>query len=69
MALTLNGVAQGYITDRVVDLLRGAGIDSCLVDMGEIRTLGLHPDGRPWQVALQGTGWRLASTHRHRHRQ
>ena len=54
MALTLNGVAQGYITDRVVDLLREAGIDSCLVDMGEIRTLGFHPDGSPWQVALRG---------------
>ena len=44
MGLTLNGVAQGYITDRVVDLLREAGIGSCLVDMGEIRTLGLHPE-------------------------
>jgi thiamine biosynthesis lipoprotein len=54
MALTLNGVAQGYITDRVVDLLREAGVDSCLVDMGEIRTLGVHPDGRPWHVALRG---------------
>ncbi len=55
MALTLNGVAQGYITDRVVALLREAGIDSCLVDMGEIRTLGVHPDGRPWHVALRGS--------------
>jgi thiamine biosynthesis lipoprotein len=54
MALTLNGVAQGYITDRVIDLLRRAGIDNCLVDMGEIRTLGLHPDGRPWEVVLKG---------------
>ena len=40
MALTLNGVAQGYMTDRVVELLRGGGLDSCLVDMGEIRSLG-----------------------------
>lgn len=54
MALTLNGIAPGFITDRVVDLLRHAGIDSSLVDMGEIRTLGRRPDGRPWQVALRG---------------
>lgn len=53
MALTLNGVAQGYITDRVVDMLREAGIESCLVDMGEIRTRGVRPDGRPWQIALR----------------
>ena len=54
IALTLNGVAQGYITDRVVELLREAGIDNCLVDMGEIRTLGVLPYGRPWHVALRG---------------
>jgi len=55
MGLTLNGIAQGYITDRVIDLLREAGISSSLVDMGEIRTLGRHPDGRPWRAALQGS--------------
>jgi thiamine biosynthesis lipoprotein len=54
MGLTLNGVAQGYITDRVVEMLREAGLESSLVDMGEIRTLGLRPDGNPWQVALRG---------------
>jgi FAD:protein FMN transferase len=53
MGLTLNGIAQGYITDRVVELLRVGGIESCLVDMGEIRGLGAHPDGRPWEVALE----------------
>ena len=53
MGLTLNGIAQGYITDRVVELLRAAGIESCLVDMGEIRGLDGHPDGRPWVVALE----------------
>jgi thiamine biosynthesis lipoprotein len=53
MGLTLNGIAQGYITDRMVELLRAAGIESCLVDMGEIRGLGGNPDGRPWKVALE----------------
>jgi thiamine biosynthesis lipoprotein len=51
-ALTLNGIAQGYITDKVVDLLRAEGIDHCLVDMGETRVLGPHPGGRPWDVAI-----------------
>ena len=53
MGLTLNGIAQGYITDRVVEFLRATGIENCLVDMGEIRGLGAHPDGRPWEVALE----------------
>ena len=52
MAVTLNGIAQGYITDRVVDILRGGGIAHCLVDMGESRALGSHSDGRPWEVGL-----------------
>jgi len=53
MGLTLNGIAQGYITDRVVHLLRQEGIASSLVDMGEIRTLGHRPDGGAWQVAVE----------------
>jgi len=53
MGLTLNGIAQGYITDRVVDLLRQEGIASSLVDMGEIRTVGHRPEGRAWQVAVE----------------
>ena len=53
MAVTLNGIAQGYITDRVVDLLRQAGIDRSLVDMGEIRAMGGRPLGGPWIVGLE----------------
>ena len=52
MAVTLNGIAQGYITDQVVDLLRAEGIDHSLVDMGETRVIGTHPDDRPWDVAI-----------------
>jgi thiamine biosynthesis lipoprotein len=51
-AVTLNGIAQGYITDKVVDLLRAEGIDHSVVDMGETRVIGTHPDGRPWDVAI-----------------
>lgn len=53
MAVTLNGIAQGYATDRVSELLRGQGMDRVMVDLGEIRALGLHPDGRPWRVGLK----------------
>jgi thiamine biosynthesis lipoprotein len=53
MAVTLNGVAQGYITDRVAALLRANGIGHTLVDMGEVRALDDHPSGRPWTVGLK----------------
>lgn len=54
MALTLNGIAQGYIADRVVALLRREGLEDVLVDTGEMRAIGAMP-GAPggWPVSLQ----------------
>ena len=52
--MTLNGIAQGWITDRIVDLMRAAGVTSSLVDMGEIRALGDN-GGCSWNVAIAGT--------------
>ena len=52
MALTLNGIAQGYITDRVTELLKAEGLKNVLVELGEKRTIGTHPSGRPWTLAL-----------------
>ena len=54
MAMTFNGIAQGYVTDRVADLLRRRGATDVLLDLGEIRALGSHTDGRPWRVAVPG---------------
>ncbi|MGD9511536.1 MAG: FAD:protein FMN transferase [Geminicoccaceae bacterium] len=51
MAVTLNGIAQGYITDRVTELLRDAGLDDLFVNLGEQRALTGRPAGRPWRVA------------------
>jgi thiamine biosynthesis lipoprotein len=51
-AITLNGIAQGYATDRVVDILRARGLSTTLVNMGELRALGPRADGTPWRVGL-----------------
>jgi thiamine biosynthesis lipoprotein len=51
-AITLNGIAQGYATDRVVERLRAAGLSTTLVNMGEIRAIGVRPEGTPWRVGL-----------------
>jgi thiamine biosynthesis lipoprotein len=55
MAITLNGVAQGFITDRVVEILRDAGVESSLVDMGEERAIGAQKGGEPWRIGLAAT--------------
>lgn len=49
MAVTLNGIAQGAITDRITMLLRDIGFEQVLVELGEIRGLG----GRPWRIGLE----------------
>lgn len=54
MAITMNGIAQGYITDRVAEMLRAGGIDRVLVQLGETRAEA-PPEGRAaWRIALPG---------------
>jgi FAD:protein FMN transferase len=60
MGVTLNSLAQGFITDAVADLLRNEGFDTAVVDLGEFRTLGRHPDGHPWRIGIRNgmaKGW------------
>ncbi len=52
MALTLNGIAQGYVTDRITDLLRARGLRNILIDMGEVRASGTRPGGGPWRAGI-----------------
>jgi thiamine biosynthesis lipoprotein len=56
MAITLNASAQGYITDWIADMLRNEGFESAVVDLGEFRALGRHPDGRPWRMGIGERG-------------
>lgn len=55
ISLTLNGVAQGYITDRGADLLKRFGFSRVFVDLGEMRALGLPAQGL-WKVDLPERG-------------
>ena len=61
MALTLNGIAQGFITDRIADLLRRRGLDHVLVDIGELRALDGRRDGSDWPVRIAAPGNRQAT--------
>ena len=53
--LTLNGLGQGYVTDRVAELLASQGLEHVLVDLGEQRAIGARLDGKPWQIARPDT--------------
>ncbi|MCY0096666.1 FAD:protein FMN transferase [Hoeflea ulvae] len=54
LTLDLCGIAKGYALDRIIDGLPSVGVDTALVELGgEVRTLGRHPEGRPWQVGIE----------------
>ncbi|TCL01164.1 thiamine biosynthesis lipoprotein [Shimia isoporae] len=52
MALTLNGIAQGAVTDRIATLLKARGLTDVLIDMGEISALGSRAANEPWRVGV-----------------
>ena len=50
--LSLNGIAQGYITDRITEILGNEGFESAVIELGELRALGSSPDGDAFRVGL-----------------
>lgn len=52
MAVTLNGIAQGYAADRVRQVLAAHGIRDALVDAGEFAALGRNAQGRRWALGI-----------------
>jgi thiamine biosynthesis lipoprotein len=54
IALDLNGIAKGYGVDRLAETLRDRGIAAALVGIdGEMRAMGLRPDGEAWTIAVE----------------
>lgn len=54
VTLDLNGIAKGYGVDRLAGTLRDHGITDALVGIdGEMRALGLRPDGDAWTIAVE----------------
>jgi thiamine biosynthesis lipoprotein len=56
MAMTLNGIAQGFVADRIAALMQDHGAGSVLLDVGEIAAVGAPPDGGEWQVRAGSAG-------------
>lgn len=53
MAITFNGIGQGYATDRVKHVLLEQGIRHALIDIGELTAIGQKSAGRAWQAGIQ----------------
>ena len=53
MKLGLGGIGQGYIADKVKEVLQSKGCKSGIVNVsGDINTWGMQTDGKPWTVAI-----------------
>jgi len=53
LTLDLCGIAKGYALDQIAAALVRHGETGALIEVGgEVITLGAHPGGRPWQVAV-----------------
>ena len=53
MKLGLGGIGQGYIADKVKELLQSKGCNSGLVNVsGDINTWGKQPNGELWTVGI-----------------
>ncbi len=51
MKITLNAIAQGYITDTITNILKERGFENVLVDLGEISSIGGYDKKRDWNIA------------------
>ena len=54
MGMTLDGIAKGFVVDRMAEMLAARGLEDFLIDAGgDIRSAGRREDGQPWRVAVQ----------------
>jgi len=51
--LTLNGIAQGFATDRARQCLLDHGIEHAMLDIGELAALGNKQAEQPWKVGIE----------------
>lgn len=52
--IDLGAIAKGYIADRLADMLRAAGVESAIIDLGgNILCVGSKPDGSDFKVGIQ----------------
>ncbi len=54
MEIDLGGIAKGYTSDRVIEILKENGVDSAVISLGgNVKTLNKKPDGSDWRIAVE----------------
>lgn len=53
MAVTLNGIAQGFAADAAMRVIRAHGVEHALIDAGEFSAHGNNAENAPWRIGIQ----------------
>ncbi|MBL9131335.1 MAG: FAD:protein FMN transferase [Verrucomicrobiaceae bacterium] len=53
MAITLNGIAQGYAADAAMRVMRKHDVEHALIDAGEFSAHGNNAENAPWHIGIQ----------------
>jgi thiamine biosynthesis lipoprotein len=54
MGVTLDGIAKGFVVDRMAAVLGRQGLSDFLINAGgDIRSVGVREDGKEWRVGVQ----------------
>ena len=62
MEIDLGGVAKGYAAAQAEEILRQAGVQHALLDLGgNISVIGARPDGSDWRIGVQDPTSRSAT--------
>lgn len=53
-SIDLGGIGKGYTSQKVVQLLKDAGVKSAMVSLGgNVQCLGAKPDGSSWNIGIR----------------
>ena len=54
MEIDLGGIAKGYTSQRVIEIMSRHGIEHAIISLGgNVHTKGTKPDGSMWRVAIE----------------
>jgi len=53
MAVTLNGIAQGFAADAAMRVMRAQGVERALIDAGEFSACGGNAVDAPWRIGIR----------------
>jgi thiamine biosynthesis lipoprotein len=53
MQIDFGGIAKGYTSQRLIDIMKKDGVTAAMVELGgNVQVYGQKPDGSPWRVGI-----------------